>query len=128
MQLVRTVLLCLTACTVNPWREQPPPWMPASIDGAADARIALAGGAILELRAPRIEQVNGQPILVGKFPATGGLVQESRIPIAAVQRLETRRTEFWPVVANVVFVTAAVVTLTAVGGPPLPWSSRRRRR
>jgi len=112
--LVLLLLSLLAACEVAPWREQPPPWTAATVADVEDARVLLGDGSELVLSGPRLEGEGGEALLLGE-----GEDGPCRVPLRDVCRLETRRTEVLPVIANAVIVTAVVagvVVLCACGG------------
>lgn len=103
------VLFVQASCTVAPWREAP---LPCSIDallGAEDAKVQFDDGNWLVLSDPRLEQLGSVQVLVGDLDGSSW-----HVPCSEVRRLATRRTEFWPVVANTVVVTVCVATVVAV--------------
>ena len=77
--------------------------------GAEDAKVQFDDGNWLVLSDPRLEQLGSVQVLVGDLDGSSW-----HVPCSEVRRLATRRTEFWPVVANTVVVTVCVATVVAV--------------
>ncbi|MEQ1632766.1 MAG: hypothetical protein ABL997_10365 [Planctomycetota bacterium] len=103
------VLFVQASCTVAPWRETPLPCSADALLGAEDAKVQFDDGNWLVLSDPRLEQVGSVRVLVGDVDGSSW-----HVPCSEVRRLATRRTEFWPVVANTVVVTACVAAVLAV--------------
>jgi hypothetical protein len=98
MPLLVTLVL-FAACAVNPWRDQQPPWTAETVVGADDARATLASGEVLLVAEPRIRGAE----LVGQQERG-----ERSVLLSEVSRLETRRVQAVPLIAN----TAGTVLLT----------------
>jgi hypothetical protein len=103
------VLLLSVSCTVAPWRETPLPCSREALLGARDAKVQFDDGKSLVIADPHLEQVGSVQVLVGDVDGSSW-----QVPLVEVRRLATRRTEFWPVVANTVVVTVCVATVVAV--------------
>lgn len=117
-------VLALAACLdTRPWRAQPPPWTDRCIADAEEVRVLRADGSWFHLTRARIEadgrggSIRGSAVSTPEEP-----VRAIDVPLAEVQRLETRQHETARAVGNVVIgavlvlliLSAIVVTLISI--------------